>query len=168
MEKLTNNKKVLSDKKKTKLVIGWSECVDLPEWDISGLTVKIDTGAKTSSLDVDHIELLPGRKSVRFNVVLSKNAKSKKVSICAKLSRISKVKSSPAHTEERYFVKTKMKLGEIEKEIELNLIDRSNMVYRMLIGRSAIKYDFLVDVARSHMLSPFKKIRRIQNKAGIK
>ncbi|MFT5207761.1 MAG: hypothetical protein ACI9CF_001521 [Candidatus Omnitrophota bacterium] len=168
MDKLHKDKKVTFNKAKAKQVIGWCEYVDLPEWDIKGLVAKIDTGAKTSSLDVDHIELLPGRKMVKFNVVLSKHTKAKKVSICAKLSRISKVKASPIHNEERFFVKTKLKLGEIEKEIELNLIDRSNMVYRMLIGRSAIKNDFLVDAARSHMLSPIKKKRRIQNKIGEK
>ena len=151
-------------KKKLKIkdIIGWNEFIDLPEWGIKGLRAKADTGAKTSSLDVDHIELLPGGKKVKFNVVLSKRTRARKVSLIAPLSRVAKVKASPIHDEERFFVKTKMKLGKVKKEIELNLINRSNMVYRMLIGRTALKGDFLVDVARTHILSHPKKKRKLK------
>ncbi len=78
------------------------------------------------------------------------------------------MKASPIHNEERFFVKTKMKLGPVEKEIELNLIDRSNMVYRMLIGRSALKGDFMVDVSHTHILSHPKKKRKLQTKKVLK
>ncbi len=75
--------------------IGWNEFIDLPEWKIEGLRAKIDTGARTSSLDVDHIELLPGGKKVKFNVVLSKRTRAKKIALTAKLSRISKSEGQP-------------------------------------------------------------------------
>lgn len=146
-------------REKNKTTVGWNELVDLPTWSIKGLRAKIDTGAKTSSLDVDHIELI-GDNKVKFNVVLSKRTRARKVSVIAKISKIAKVKSSPIHNEERVFVKTKLKLGPVEKEIELNLIDRSNLVYRMLIGRSALKPDFLVDVSHSHLLSKKKTKKR--------
>ena len=48
-----------------KLTIGWCERINLPEWKIKGLRTKIDTGAKTSALDVDHIKLL-SKKKVKF------------------------------------------------------------------------------------------------------
>ena len=145
-------KKKSKKKRIAKDCIGWLEYVDFPDWKIKGVTAKVDTGAKTSSLDVDHIEILSGNR-VHFNVVLSKKPTLKKVSLTAKLSRIAKVKSSPIHHEERVFVKTKIVAGPFKKEIEINLIDRSNMVYRMLLGRSAIKDCFLVDVAHKYVLS---------------
>jgi hypothetical protein len=55
---------------KSKITVGWRESISLPDWHIPKLRAKIDTGAKTSAIDVDQIELLPGRK-VRFDVVLS-------------------------------------------------------------------------------------------------
>jgi len=142
-----------------KLSLGWLERVSFPNWHISGIKAKIDTGARTSSLDVDHITRLD-KKKVRFNVVLSKTPKLKKITITARVSRIAKVKSSPIHHEERIFVMADINLGPVRKEIEVNLIDRSNMVYRMLLGRSAIKGEFLVDVSRKYLLSKKKKLNK--------
>ena len=36
--------------------IGWIERIDLPEWGITELSAKIDTGARSSALHVDSIE----------------------------------------------------------------------------------------------------------------
>lgn len=149
---------------KEKVLIGWSEYMDFPDWGIKHLHAKIDTGARTSALDVDHIEMLPHHR-VRFNIVLTKRAKKRITHIVtADISRISYVKSSPIHKEKRIFVKTLIKLGPIAKEIEINLVDRSNMVYRMLLGRSALKSDFLVDVEHASLLSSEKKKVTVKKK----
>lgn len=137
-------------------LMGWLERVDFPDWQIKGVKAKVDTGAKTSSLDVDHIEITKDNR-VRFNVVLKKTPFVKKIPLSAKISRIAKVKSSPIHNEHRIFVKTLIKIGEVEQEIELNLINRSNMVYRMLIGRSAIPDHFHIDPAHKYILSKKKR-----------
>lgn len=146
-------------KNNEKIVIGWNEHVDLPDWGIFGLPVKIDTGAKTSSLDVDHIEVLDDGW-VSFFVVLRKKPKVLRKRVNAKVSRISKVKASPVHREKRFFVTTQITIGGITKEIELNLVDRSNMVYRMLLGRSAIKENFLVDVEHANLLGQKKRTKK--------
>jgi len=46
-------------------LIGWNEYVELPEWGIRRLRAKVDTGARSSALHVEQIELLP-RNRVRF------------------------------------------------------------------------------------------------------
>jgi len=140
-----------------KYIAGWSEHIDLPDWKIYGLRAKLDTGARTSALDVDHIEWLPDGH-VKFTVVLSKRPKAKRVSVVAKVSRIAKVKSSPVHKEKRVFVKTTLKLGPVTKEIEINLVDRSSMVYRILLGRSALKNEFTVDVEHSNLLTERQRV----------
>ena len=143
-------------KRNKKRLIGWLEHVDFSNWGIEGVKAKIDTGATTSSLDVDHIEIMPGGK-VSFNLVVTKKPRIKKISLIEKLSRVAKVKASPIHNVERVFVKTQIKMGKLVKEIEVNLIDRSNMTYRMLLGRSALKGSFLVDVGRKYMLTTNRK-----------
>jgi len=128
-----------------KTLIGWCEYISLPDWKFAKIKAKVDTGAKTSSLDVSHIEYLSNKK-VRFHVRTSQRSTRKHKVIIAPISRISHVQASPSHREKRIFVKTHIKIGAVEKKIEINLVDRSNMNYRMLLGRTALKENFLVDV----------------------
>lgn len=141
-----------------KVVIGWSEYVDFPEWGIKGIKAKIDTGARTSSIHVDSFELLPRRK-VRFNVVLSRTDSNKTTEVVAPYTRIGRVKSSTGHASDRIFVKTRISLGHFTETVELNLVDRKKMKFRMLLGRSAFRHHFLVDVSRSYILTKKKKIK---------
>ena len=48
--------------------IGWRERVDLPTWGLAGVRAKIDTGARTSVIDVAQIETID-EGHVRFEVV---------------------------------------------------------------------------------------------------
>jgi hypothetical protein len=45
------------------------------------------------------------------------------------------------------------------REIELSLVDRGNMIFRMLLGRSALAHRFLVDVTKRFAQSPKKRSR---------
>jgi hypothetical protein len=54
-------------------------------------------------------------------------------------------------------VKTRVRIGPVEKDIELSLISRERMNYRMLLGREALEKDFLVDVAHRRLHSPTEK-----------
>ena len=50
-------------KHQTQNVVGWKEYVDFPEWGIRRVKVKIDTGARTSALDVVSYELARARRA---------------------------------------------------------------------------------------------------------
>jgi hypothetical protein len=117
---------------------------------VKRLGAKVDTGAKTSALHVEDIELLP-RGRIGFLVVVHRTKRDRRIPVVTRIVRRARVKSSNGHFESRYFVKTKMRLGPVEKDIELSLVDRGKMAHRMLLGREALQGDFIVDVGRRHV-----------------
>jgi hypothetical protein len=127
------------------VVVGWSERVDLPDWGVTRLKAKIDTGARTSAVHVENIRELRGQR-IAFDVVTGVS-RDTWVRVVTRTSRRSAVRSSNGQEASRYFVKTQMVLGGISREIELSLVDRADMRFRMLIGRTALAGSFLVDAA---------------------
>ncbi len=140
------------DPMRGRTLIGIAERVDLPEWGVRRLRVKIDTGARTSALHVDEIEHVSDGK-VRFWIVLDRK-RGKRVQVEADVVRTARVRSSSGRAEKRLFVRTRMCLGGVEKDIEISLASREPMIFRMLLGRTALAHDFLVDPAHRYLTSP--------------
>ena len=134
-------------------IIGVAEYVDFPDWGVKSLRARVDTGARTSALHVENVRLLAGSR-VRFDVRLRRDDPSARVTVETKVSRRAPVRSSTGQTEARLFVKAHVRLGGREQLIEVGLVDRRHMLYRMLLGRSAIERRFLVDVAQRYALGP--------------
>lgn len=136
------------------MVVGWREPVALPEWGIAAIKTKIDTGARTSAIHVDHLEELPGER-VRFDVIVSaacERSPAQIVKVESDVVRTSRVKPSTGERQERLVVRTRMKLGDVEREIELSLVSRHGMRCRLLLGRTALT-GFLVDPSRPKRLA---------------
>jgi hypothetical protein len=133
-------------------IIGVAEYVDFPDWGIRGLSARVDTGAQTSAIHVENIEMLAGRR-VRFDVRLRRDDPSARVTIETKLSRRGIVRSSSGHSAPRLFVTARVRLGGREQRIEVGLVDRKGMLFRMLLGRSALERRFLVDVTKRYALT---------------
>lgn len=129
------------------LIIGWNEYVDLPDWGVRRLRAKVDTGARTSALHVEDIEEMP-RGRVRFDVILDRKKRHRRIQVESRVHRRGRVRSSTGHYTTRFFVKTRLRLGPSEREIEISLVDREKMLHRMLLGRSALEGLYLVDVSR--------------------
>ena len=150
--------------KREQTIIGWREYIDLPEWGIKRLKAKIDTGAKSCSLHGDQIKILSEDK-ISFRVVLGKGKLSKR--IVASIVKKGKVKSSVGQRTHRWYVQTILKIGDIKREVRINLSDRGEMNFRMLIGRTALDEDFIVDVAHGYLLGK-KIIVKKESKKGRK
>ena len=133
------------------LVIGVTEYVDIPAWRIRRLRAKIDTGARSSALHVENIREL-GADRVRFDVRLSRSESQRRVTVEARIARRGQVRPSSGELTVRIFVAVKVRIGPVEREIELSLVDRGRMIFRMLIGRSALAHAFLVDPSRRYLL----------------
>lgn len=132
-------------------VIGVAEYVDFPDWGVERLSARVDTGAATSALHVENVRELAGSR-VRFDVRLRRSDPAARVTVEAKVSRRATVRSSAGHSDARLFVKAWVSLGGREQQIELGLVDRRHMLYRMLLGRSALEQRFLVDVTKRYAL----------------
>lgn len=140
---------------KERIVIGHVENINLPELGISQMTVRIDTGAKTSSLHVDNIKRtsLKGKPAVSFDIHPDVHDVDKVVNCQARLHDVRKVKSSNGISEERYVINTLAVLGKKKWEIEITLTNRSDMTYLMLLGRQAISDHFYIDCANGFIAS---------------
>lgn len=126
-----------------RIVLGWREPVSLPDWGVDRLHAKIDTGARSSAVHVENLVELPDGR-IQFEVVLSRRANHRRVTVVSPVSRRSHVRSSNGQTEPRYFVRTRMVLGPIDREIEVSLVKRDSLTCRMLVGRSALPEEAVV------------------------
>ena len=139
------------------IVLGFAEFVELPDWGISGLRGKLDTGARTSALHVENIrELAHGR--VGFDVRLHRRHVDRTVHVETKILRKGRVRASSGAAETRVFVATTLRIGALEHRIELSLVDRDRMIYRMLVGRTALGPGVLVDPAHRYVVT--RRLRR--------
>lgn len=131
--------------------VGWRERIDLPEWRLHGVRAKIDTGARTSAIDVAQFEIIDDTH-VRFEVVSRVRPTRKTKWVEAKMVRTSRVKPSSGEVQERIVCVTPMRIGDQVQDIELGLVCRQGMLCRMLIGRSALEGRFIVDPSCKYVL----------------
>lgn len=138
-------------KKDRKLkIIGRLESIDLPEWDLQEIDAKVDTGAYTSSLHCQHIESYQenGKEYVKFNLLDPSHETYNDKLFRWPVFRKKTIKSSNGSREERFVVKTKVRIFDTIFTAELSLTDRSEMRYPVLLGRKLINNRFLVDVSK--------------------
>ena len=100
-------------KNKDKIIIGRLESIALPELAIDNLQVRVDTGAKTSSLHVDNINkvIVDGLHSVTFDIHPDVHNVDTMVQCTAPISDMRIVKSSNGTSEQRYVIDTQAVLG---------------------------------------------------------
>lgn len=135
--------------------IGWREWVSLPGLGLPGIKAKIDTGARTSALHAFHIveeRAADGSTIVAFDVQPLQRKESLVVRCRAPLVDCRMVTDSGGHAAERYVVRTELVIGGCRREVEITLSDRRDMLFRMLVGRTSLKPDLLVDSSRSFTL----------------
>lgn len=130
--------------------MGYVETVELPRWGVPRMIAKLDTGADTSALHVESLELV-GATGVLFTVLADAASGPVRHTIRARIARRGWIRSSNGATEERLFVRTSLRLAGRSRTVELGLVDRSRMQHRMLLGRSALEGAYLVDPARSYL-----------------
>jgi hypothetical protein len=132
-------------------LIGWREDVALPLLGAGTLIAKIDTGARTAALHAEELSI----KGKTASFILELGGKRRRVQM--PLVGVKRVKSSSGHSEKRAVVETEIMIGHHSLVVELTLTDRTDMGVPMLLGRTTIKGRFLVNPARSFLISRKKK-----------
>jgi hypothetical protein len=123
---------------------------------VKRIKAKIDTGARTSAVHVAHIDELDDDR-IRFEVVTRDKPERRSVWVESEVVRWANVKPSSGESQRRPVVNTIMRLGEIEREIEVSLVCREGMLCRMLVGRTALAGSFRVDPSRTRLTDPRRK-----------
>jgi hypothetical protein len=140
-------------KNKNKIrIIGRREFVDFPELKLFSVEAKIDTGAYTSSVHCSDIEIkIADNKPVLcFKLLDTTHPEFSKHTQQFSDFYQKKIKNSFGEMEERYIIKTIIKIGKKSIRTTLSLSDRENMRYPVLIGRRLLKGKFVVDANKIH------------------
>lgn len=133
--------------------IGWREWLALPDLEIHAVKAKIDTGARSSTLhafDVERFER-KGEAWVRFKVHPAQRSTASTVSTEARLHDERWIRDSGGREHLRPVILTTIELDGKRWPIEVTLMNRDAMGFRMLLGRQAIRGRFVVDAGRSYL-----------------
>lgn len=139
--------------------LGRIDKFDMPELNIYNVVAKIDTGAKTSSINCDDITPI-GHNQISFVVLDGNNERLTKGYVTKNISRISKVKSSNGVVQTRYFINTKIIIYGKSYNMEVSLSSRKEMLYPLLIGRELLNKGFIIDVTKKFL--SYNKKRKTQ------
>ena len=139
------------------LALGWEEWLNLPGLKIPAIKAKIDTGATTSALHASHVEPYKSKSGdrVRFRVYPVQNEPGIVIDCSAKIIDRREITSSNGEIELRYVISTPLEIGGQKFPIEITLTNRESMQYRMLLGRSALPENSIVDPSKSFIQGSF-------------
>ncbi|MEQ8234111.1 MAG: ATP-dependent zinc protease [Gammaproteobacteria bacterium] len=147
--------------------LGWLEWSWLEPGHVR-LKTKLDTGARTSSLHAEDIEVFEqdGDKWVRFRVPLSDRPEDTNVERDLVLERrvVREILIKEHHMEPvpRYVVEVDLCLGGETRPTEVSLADRSDFNYPLLLGRLGMRGHVIVDPDAKYLAArcPRRKAER--------
>lgn len=133
-----------------KIVLGRIEWITIGAKNMR-LKARVDTGAQTSSLHAENVieKTIDGKKYVQFE---SFDAKKKKFIFLEEVIKRSTVRNSDGNTSRRYVIKVRVRLGNKDHEINVNLNNREDLKYNFLIGRNLLMGNYVIDVSQSRLL----------------
>jgi hypothetical protein len=137
--------------------VGWVEHVALPRLEIGRLKAKIDTGARTSALHVTRMRTIdtaggPNRRPILEITVPGGRRGERPHVVRATVRGFAMVRDTSGRTERRPVIETALKLGPFERRITVTLTDRGDMLFPMLVGRTALGPGVVVDPSRRYLL----------------
>lgn len=138
-------------------IIGSEEWCVFNELGIPAIKARVDSGAKTSSLQAANIKIVNrgANEWVKFEVSPLQENRSIAIECQARLVDRRMVKSSSGISEVRLVIKTPVTIGDSTFDIELTLANRDTMEFRMLLGREALNERFIVNPAVNYQLQDF-------------
>ncbi|MBN1819258.1 MAG: ATP-dependent zinc protease [Prolixibacteraceae bacterium] len=144
----------------TKILIGRKDIADFPGLELSGLEVKIDSGAYTSSFHCHNIEIIEknNEKYIKCNFLDPEHPQYHEKEFLFKEFKLRRIKSSNGLTEERFSIITEIKIFNRIFPVELTLTERSDMKYPVLLGRKFLSKKFVIDTSVQNLSAKGKLI----------
>jgi hypothetical protein len=142
-----------SKSRKKKSTFGWREWVALPELGIDRIKAKVDTGARTSALHAFSVRDFEedGMRRVEFKMHPIQGDDETVIVCTADIKDQRVVRDSGGHEETRWVIETPVRVGSESWPVEITLTARDDMLFRMLLGRTALKGRAVVDPSRSFL-----------------
>ena len=114
---------------------------------------KVDSGATNSSLNCNCSRIIQqdGADWVKFTLV---DMNGKTFSTTKKVVRYSRVVQHTGYTQRRPVVRLGICMAGIYRDVEVNLVNRGDFNYQMLIGRSFMLNDFLIAPDKKFITKP--------------
>jgi hypothetical protein len=139
---------------------GWVEKVKILPEDLV-VQAKLDTGAENSSLHAGNLNEFKknGQPWIKFDLT---NRYGKTVTIEREVIRIARVKGAKDKIYHRPVVRLGVCLGQEYMEVEVNIRDRTGYEYAMLIGRSYLAGNVIVDPAVMFTVEPNCKVKLLK------
>lgn len=134
-------------------MLGWREWVALPELDIRLIKAKIDTGARSSALHAYTIDpyFKGGQRWIMFAIHPKQKHRNISIECHAPVKDRRLVTDSGGHKQRRYVIETNIILGHALIRTEITLTNRDTMLFRMLLGRTAMNSGYLIDPSASYL-----------------
>lgn len=138
---------------KEKSIIGRREIADLPDFGLSEVDVKTDTGAYTSSIHVSKCDLdqQNGKDFLKVIFLDDKFDSYTGEEIHFDKFRRKKVKSSTGQEQIRFFVFGRIRIAGRIIKTEFSLTQRSGMRFPILLGRKLLNNHFMVDTSLKYV-----------------
>ena len=127
-------------------LLGWREWVGLPDLNIARIKAKVDTGARSSALHAFMLD--PYKKGsedwIMFAIHPEQGNTNLIVECHAPIKDRRIVSDSGGHKQRRYVIETQLRLGQSSLKAEVTLTNRDSMLFRMLLGRTALSHHYLI------------------------
>ena len=155
----------MDDSDDKRIMLGWREWVGLPDLGLSRIKAKVDTGARTSSLHGFDVRDFDdnGVHRVEFKIHPLQRDSQTAVTCIANITDQRIVRDSGGHREKRWVIETPLVIGSQTWMIELNLTSRDDMLFRMLLGRTAMRGRAVVDPSRSYLVGKRRRRKKQEN-----
>lgn len=133
-----------------RIIFGWVENVLLVADNVR-LKAKLDTGANTSSINAEDVQVFrrDGERWVAFTI--TNPSTGDPIRYERRRTRAVKIRRPDGTFDRRQVVRMQVCLGNYLREFEVTLADRSELTYPMLIGRNALENLALVDPAETFL-----------------
>src|SRR5439155_7352461 len=120
--------------------VGWCERVALPELGVERLRAKIDTGARTCALHVLSMRAAGSDAAGRVLLDVEIPAGKKGATRSARVAVVEHkaIRDSRGRAERRPVIETTLQLGTVLRRVRVSLTDRGDMLFPMLVGRTAL------------------------------